>query len=68
MDPIGASTTWRWYGYDNSMVVVDGVNVQSVSGGGHFDGGIFINLRTTFFWNIFLRDGVWKDERLLSSD
>jgi CubicO group peptidase (beta-lactamase class C family) len=43
MDPIGASTTWRWYGYDNSFVNIDGVMVQSVSGGGHHGGGIFIN-------------------------
>ena len=35
MDPIGASSTWRWYGYENSFVNVDGVMVQSVSGGGH---------------------------------
>ena len=24
MDPIGASNSWRWYGYDNSWVVLDG--------------------------------------------
>ncbi len=35
MDPIGASTTWRWYGYSTSWVNVDGAKVQSVSGGGH---------------------------------
>ena len=35
MDPIGASTTWGWYGYENSWVNVDGTKVQSVSGGGH---------------------------------
>jgi len=28
MDPIGASTTWRWYGYDNSYVLMDGYAVQ----------------------------------------
>ena len=69
MDPIGASTTWRWYGYDNSMVVVDGVNVQSVSGGGHFGGGIFINSEDhARFGLLFLRDGIWEGERLISSD
>tara|TARA_B100000287_G_scaffold96970_1_gene88996 strand:+ start:915 stop:2042 length:1128 start_codon:yes stop_codon:yes gene_type:complete len=69
MDPIGASTTWRWYGYDNSMVVVDGVNVQSVSGGGHFGGGIFINSEDhARFGLLFLRDGVWDGERLISSE
>ena len=69
MDPIGASTTWRWYGYDNSMVVVDGVNVQSVSGGGHFGGGIFINSEDhARFGLLFLRDGIWEGERLISSE
>ena len=24
MDPIGACNTWRWYGYENSWVVLDG--------------------------------------------
>ena len=69
MDPIGASSTWRWYGYDNSMVVIDGVNVQSVSGGGHFGGGIFINSEDhARFGLLFLRDGVWDQERLISSE
>ena len=69
MDPIGTSTTWRWYGYDNSMVVVDGVNVQSVSGGGHFGGGIFINTEDhARFGLLFLRDGIWEGERLISSE
>ena len=39
MDPIGASSTWRWYGYRNSWIVLDGIAVQSVSGGGHWGGG-----------------------------
>ncbi|HYC52409.1 MAG TPA: serine hydrolase, partial [Gemmatimonadaceae bacterium] len=43
MDPISASPTWRWYGYDNSWVVLDGQMIQSVSGGGHWGGGMFIS-------------------------
>ena len=43
MEPIGASTTWRWYGYENSWVELDGQQVQSVTGGGHWGGGMFIN-------------------------
>ena len=42
MDPIGASTTWRWHGYENSWIELDGQRMQSVSGGGHFGGGLFI--------------------------
>jgi hypothetical protein len=40
MDPIGASSTWRWYGYENSFVNMDGVMMQSVGGGRSFGGGI----------------------------
>src|SRR5688572_28401092 len=43
MDPIGASSTWRWFGYENSWIVLDGMAVQSVTGGGHWGGGLFIN-------------------------
>jgi CubicO group peptidase (beta-lactamase class C family) len=67
MDPIGSSTTWRWYGYENSFVNVDGLMMQSVSGGGHFGGGLFIN---TFdqarFGLLFARKGKWHDKQLLS--
>ena len=51
------------------MVIVDGINVQSVSGGGHFGGGIFINSEDhARFGLLFLRDGIWGGERLLSSE
>jgi CubicO group peptidase (beta-lactamase class C family) len=45
MEPIGASSTWRWHGYDNSWIELDGQRIQSVSGGGHWGGGMFINAR-----------------------
>ncbi len=67
MNPIGASTTWRWYGYDNSFVNIDGQMIESVSGGGHFGGGIFINtLDQARFGLLFLRKGKWKNQQLLS--
>jgi hypothetical protein len=34
MEPIGASRTWQWVGYDNAWVLVDGRAVQSVPGAG----------------------------------
>ena len=67
MDPIGASQTWRWYGYENSWVLIDGVAVQSVSGGGHWGGGMFISARDQArFGYLTLRRGKWKDRQLLS--
>ena len=68
MDPIGASTTWRWYGYDNSFVNIDGVMMQSVSGGGHHGGGIFISaIDQARFGLLFLRNGKWKNQQLISA-
>jgi len=69
MDPIGASTTWRWFGYDNSWIDLDGHHVQSVSGGGHSGGGIFINtLDHARFGLLFLNKGVWNGKQLISQD
>jgi CubicO group peptidase (beta-lactamase class C family) len=68
MDPIGASPDWRWHGYRNSWVEIDGVPVQSVSGGAHWGGGLFISARDHARVGLLLaRDGVWGDRRLLSS-
>lgn len=69
MDPIGASSAWRWYGYENSFVNVDGMMMQSVSGGGHHGGGIFISaIDQARFGLLFLRKGKWKNQQLLSED
>jgi CubicO group peptidase (beta-lactamase class C family) len=69
MDPIGASTTWRWYGYDDSWVNVDGTWVQSVSGGGHSGGGLFINtLDHARFGLLFLRKGKWEAKQLFPEE
>jgi CubicO group peptidase (beta-lactamase class C family) len=68
MDPIGASTTWRWFGYDNSFVNIDGVMTQSVSGGGHHGGGMFISaIDQARFGLLFLRNGKWKTQQLISA-
>ena len=67
MNPIGASSTWRWYGYENSWVDLDGHKVQSVSGGGHWGGGMFINsYDMARFGYLFLRNGKWKDRAIVS--
>lgn len=69
MDPIGASNTWRWHGYDNSWILIDGLKVQSVSGGGHWGGGMWISARDQARFGYFtLRLGRWKDRQLLSEE
>ncbi|MCX6951702.1 MAG: serine hydrolase [Verrucomicrobia bacterium] len=67
MDPIGASSTWRWHGYENSWVELDGRRVQSVSGGGHFGGGMFVSAwDLARFGYLFLRGGQWSGRPLVS--
>jgi CubicO group peptidase (beta-lactamase class C family) len=66
MDPIGASSTWRWHGYENSWITLDGQKIQSVSGGGHFGGGLFISaLDHARFGLLYLRDGRWQDTQII---
>lgn len=67
MDPIGASSTWRWTGYENSWIVLDGQVVQSVSGGSHWGGGMFINAYDQArFGYLTLRNGKWNNVQLIS--
>ena len=69
MDPINASDTWRWYGYENSWVNIDGVKTQSVSGGGHNGGGIFISSEDHGrFGLLFLNKGIWDGKRIISEE
>jgi len=69
MEPIGASSTWRWYGYENSWVDLDGRRMQSVSGGGHWGGGMFIDsYDMARFGYLFLRNGRWNDRQIVSEE
>ncbi len=69
MDPIGASNTWQWHGYENSWVNIDGLKMQSVSGGGHWGGGMWISAYDQAkFGYLFLRDGKWEDRQIISQD
>lgn len=40
--PVGVSDGWRWEGYDNSWVNIDGQRMQSVPGGTHWGAGLSI--------------------------
>ncbi len=67
MDKIGATTTWRWHGYKNAWTEIDGLKMKSVTGGGHSGAGIFISAEDMArFGLLFLNDGKWKDEQIIS--
>lgn len=67
MDPIGASSTWKYLGYKNSDVVIDGKTMPSVSGGTRWGGGLWINSRDQArFGYLFLNRGRWGDQQIVS--
>ena len=69
MDPIGASSRWRWHGYRNSWIELDGQKMQSVSGGGHWGGGMFIDAwDLARFGYLFLRQGEWDGQRVIARE
>ena len=66
MRPVGASASWHWEGYRNSFVEIDGRRVQSVSGGGHWGGGMFIHAEDQARLGLLmLRSGGWDGEVIL---
>ena len=69
MDPIGASDTWEWLGYDNAWIEIDGRRMQSVPGGGHWGGGLFISSRDhARVGSLILNRGRWQDRQIISED
>src|SRR5262245_17907667 len=64
MNPIGASTTWKWVTYTNAYADVDGKRMASVSGGTRWGGGMWISTydmaRFGLLWE---RGGKWGDRR-----
>ena len=67
MDKIGASPTWRWTGYENSFVIIDGQIMQAVSGGSHWGGGMFISAYDQArFGYLTLNMGNWNGNQIIS--
>ena len=66
MNVIGASNTWRWIPYHNSLVDLNGKKVASVSGGTRWGGGMWVNsLDMARFGYLWLRGGKWGDRQVL---
>jgi CubicO group peptidase (beta-lactamase class C family) len=69
MDKIGASVSWRWYGYDHAWTEIDGLKMKSVTGGGHSGGGLFISAEDMArFGLLFMNNGAWNGEQLISRE
>ncbi|MEM9604852.1 MAG: serine hydrolase domain-containing protein [Pseudomonadota bacterium] len=69
MRPLGASTDWRWHGYDNSWVALNGQSIQSVPGGGHWGGGMVISTRDQArLAQLLVNRGRHGDRQLVSSE
>lgn len=67
MDPIGASQDWVWHGYENSQVEIAGEEMVSVSGGGHWGGGMWLTAYDQARLGLLgLHRGQWEGEQLLS--
>ncbi len=68
MTPIGAEG-WEWRGYRNSTVEIDGRPMESVSGGGHWGGGLFIPTTALARFGLLIqRKGEWEGKQLISAD
>jgi CubicO group peptidase (beta-lactamase class C family) len=68
MNPIGASTTWKWVPYANAYVDIDGKRMPSVSGGTRWGGGVWISsYDMARFGLLWLRGGKWGDRQIVSS-
>jgi CubicO group peptidase (beta-lactamase class C family) len=64
--PVGGSTEGRWEGYRTSFVEIDGRQIQSVSGGGHWGGGVFTHAEDQArIGQLMLQDGTWNGRRVL---
>ncbi len=69
MNPIGASTTWKWVPYHNSYVTIDGKRMASVSGGTRWGGGMWINsYDMARFGLLWLHRGKWGNRQIVSEN
>jgi CubicO group peptidase (beta-lactamase class C family) len=67
MNPIGASTSWKWVPYTNAYVEIDGKRTASVSGGTRWGGGMWINsYDMARFGLLWLRNGKWGERQIVS--
>jgi CubicO group peptidase (beta-lactamase class C family) len=67
--PLGGGRDFRWEGYDDAWVDIDGLRMQSVPGGTHWGGGVSISARDQArIAQLLLDAGVHQGQRLLPAE
>jgi len=60
---------WHWHGYDNSWVSLDGKQMQSVPGGGHWGGGMVISAHDQLLLGqLMLNNGNANGKQILPAE
>jgi len=66
LQPLGGGAGFRWEGYDDAWVDIDGQRMQSVPGGTHWGGGVSISARDQArIARLLLDGGMHAGRRLL---
>ncbi|MFK7996563.1 MAG: serine hydrolase domain-containing protein [Granulosicoccus sp.] len=69
MLPLAASNTWQWHGYENSWCNIEGIDMQSVPGGGHWGGGMVISARDqTRVAQLLMNQGMHAGQQVISTE
>lgn len=67
--PVGASDGWRWVGYDDAWVEIDGRRMPSVPGGTHWGAGVSIGAHDqALIGQMLLDEGRVAGRQVLSSE
>ena len=69
MEPIGASGSWKWEGYDNAWIELNGKRVQSVPGGTHWGAGVSIgSFDQALIGALLLNNGMSNNRQVISAE
>jgi len=69
LGPIRGGADFRWEGYDDAWVDIDGRRIQSVPGGTHWGGGVSISARDQArIGQLLLDGGVHEGRQVLPTD
>jgi len=69
LQPIGGGRDFRWEGYDDAWVEIDGRRMQSVTGGTHWGAGVSISARDQArIGQLLLDGGAHQGRQLIARD